>query len=118
MSEPVPAADTRTERTEPDPGRWWALVVLAAAQLMIILDGTVVTLPHTILEGHRFIVRPVRAGEAITSWNTPFARASRDLEIGDYVCTPTSLAAVTGTFPYLGLPGGGYQTVPGTTAAS
>ena len=61
----------------------------------IDLDGTVVTLPHTILEGHRFIVRPVRAGEAITSWNTPFARASRDLEIGDYVCTPTSLAAVT-----------------------
>ena len=51
----------------------------------IDLDGTVVTLPHTILEGHRFIVRPVRAGDAITSWNTPFARASRDLDVGDYV---------------------------------
>ncbi|MEU4289908.1 UxaA family hydrolase [Kribbella sp. NPDC026596] len=61
----------------------------------IDLDGTVVTLPHTILEGHRFIVRPVAQGEAITSWNTPFARASRDLVPGDYVCTPTSLAAVS-----------------------
>ena len=61
----------------------------------IDLDGTVITLPHTILEGHRFIVRPVFHGAAITSWNTPFARATRDLVPGDYVCTPTSLAAVT-----------------------
>ncbi|WP_246486788.1 UxaA family hydrolase [Kribbella qitaiheensis] len=29
------------------------------------------------------------------SWHTPFARARRDLQIGDYVCTPTSLAAVS-----------------------
>ena len=61
----------------------------------IDLDGAVVTLPHTVLEGHRFIVRPVAPGEAITSWNTPFARATRELVPGDYVCTPTSLAAVT-----------------------
>jgi hypothetical protein len=32
--------------------------------------------------------------------------------------TTNTNAAITGTFPYLGLPGGGYQTVPGTTAAS
>ena len=32
--------------------------------------------------------------------------------------TTNTNAALTGTFPYLGLPGGGYQTVPGTTAAS
>ncbi len=32
--------------------------------------------------------------------------------------TTNTNAAVTDTFPYLGLPGGGYQTVPGTTAAS
>ena len=44
MSEPVPAADTPSERTEPDPGRWWALVVLAAAQLMIILDASIVNI--------------------------------------------------------------------------
>ena len=46
MSEPVPAADTPSERTEPDPGRWWALVVLAAAQLMIILDASIVNIAH------------------------------------------------------------------------
>ncbi|TCC59411.1 altronate hydrolase [Kribbella pittospori] len=61
----------------------------------IELGGAVVTLPHTVLEGHRFVVTPVAPGGALTSWNTPFARASRDLVPGDYVCTPTSLAAVT-----------------------
>ncbi|MFG1623775.1 UxaA family hydrolase [Kribbella sp. NPDC049227] len=61
----------------------------------IELGDAVVALPHTVLEGHRFVVTPVAPGEALTSWNTPFARASRDLVPGDYVCTPTSLAAVT-----------------------
>jgi hypothetical protein len=32
--------------------------------------------------------------------------------------TSNTNAALTGTFPYLGLPGGGYQTQPGTTSAS
>ena len=32
--------------------------------------------------------------------------------------TTNTNAAVTGAFPYLGLPGGGYQTEPGTTQAS
>ncbi|MFI5690970.1 UxaA family hydrolase [Kribbella sp. NPDC051586] len=59
------------------------------------LGGTTVTLPHTVLEGHRFVVAPTSSADALTSWNTPFARASRDLVPGDYVCTPTSLAAVT-----------------------
>ena len=43
----------------------------------IELGGTTVTLPHTVLEGHRFVIEPVGPGEALTSWNTPFARASR-----------------------------------------
>jgi hypothetical protein len=32
--------------------------------------------------------------------------------------TTNTNAAITANFPYLGLPGGGYQTVPGTTHAS
>ena len=31
--------------------------------------------------------------------------------------TSNTNAGVTGSFPFLGLPGSGYQTVPGTTAA-
>ena len=45
MSEPVrTSANTPSDGTEPDPGRWWALVVLAAAQLMIILDASIVNI--------------------------------------------------------------------------
>jgi EmrB/QacA subfamily drug resistance transporter len=45
MSEPVRSSgDGTAETTEPDPGRWWALVVLAAAQLMIILDASIVNI--------------------------------------------------------------------------
>jgi altronate dehydratase len=65
------------------------------AGTQIDFAGTTVTLPHTVLEGHRFVARPVAAGEPLLSWHTPFARALRDLAVGDYVCTPTSLAAVS-----------------------
>lgn len=36
-------------RTEPDPRRWWGLVVIAIAQLMVVLDATIVNiaLPST-----------------------------------------------------------------------
>jgi EmrB/QacA subfamily drug resistance transporter len=45
MSEPGPGpANAPGNATEPDPGRWWALVVLAAAQLMIILDASIVNI--------------------------------------------------------------------------
>jgi EmrB/QacA subfamily drug resistance transporter len=45
MSEPDrTAAEPTSDATEPDPGRWWALVVLAAAQLMIILDASIVNI--------------------------------------------------------------------------
>lgn len=65
------------------------------AGTVIDFAGTPVTLPHTVLEGHRLVARPVATGEPLLSWNTTFARALRDLEVGDYVCTPTSLAAVS-----------------------
>ncbi|WP_020385128.1 UxaA family hydrolase [Kribbella catacumbae] len=65
------------------------------AGTVIDFAGTPVPLPNTVLEGHRLVARPIATGEPLLSWNTPFARALRDLEVGDYVCTPTSLAAVS-----------------------
>ena len=41
---PFPPADTPSEPDGPDPGRWWALAVLAAAQLMIVLDASIVNI--------------------------------------------------------------------------
>ena len=51
-------------------------------------------LPNTVLEGHRVAVRAVKAGEPLLSWSTPFAIAARDLSVGDYICTPSSLDAL------------------------
>ncbi len=39
---PEGASSSATE--EPDPRRWWALTVLAAAQLMIVLDASIVNI--------------------------------------------------------------------------
>ncbi len=79
----------------PEPGDNVAICSRRLEQGTVVdFAGTTVTLPHTVLEGHRIVARPIAAGEALLSWHTPFARALRDLAIGDYVCTPTSLAAV------------------------
>jgi EmrB/QacA subfamily drug resistance transporter len=39
-----PVNDTQSAADEPDPRRWWALAVLAAAQLMIVLDASIVNI--------------------------------------------------------------------------
>ena len=35
-------------------------------------------LSHTVLEGHRFVLQPVSAGEPLLSWGLPFGRALCD----------------------------------------
>ena len=50
-------------------------------------DGqTTFRLSQTVLEGHRFAVRTIRAGELILSWGLPFGRALSDIAPGDYLC--------------------------------
>jgi altronate dehydratase len=48
--------------------------------------GSEFEIPHTILEGHRFAVEPVRNGEDLLSWGLRFGRAVRDIAPGDYAC--------------------------------
>ncbi|MFF3939164.1 MFS transporter [Streptomyces phaeofaciens] len=36
--------ESATPRQEPDPRRWWGLVVIALAQLMVVLDATIVNI--------------------------------------------------------------------------
>ncbi|MBI5771777.1 MAG: altronate dehydratase, partial [Verrucomicrobia bacterium] len=51
-------------------------------------------LPHTVLEGHRFAVRPIVAGEALLSWGLPFGYALGPIAPGDYVCNASMLTAL------------------------
>src|SRR4051794_7115719 len=39
----APAA-SQAVAAEPDPRRWWALAVIAVAQLMVVLDASIVTI--------------------------------------------------------------------------
>ena len=52
-------------------------------------------LPHTVLEGHRFVRVPAAQGAHLTSWGLPFGIATRDLEPGEYVCNERILSALS-----------------------
>ena len=51
-------------------------------------------LPHTILEGHRFVRAPIPRGGRLTSWGLPFGIAARALCPGEYVCNEKILTAL------------------------
>ena len=65
-----------------------ALFTLSAGR-QIEHDGTGgnprFTLPHPVLEGHRFAITRIRRGEELLSWGYPFGRALRDIEPGDWI---------------------------------
>ena len=51
-------------------------------------------LPHTVLEGHRFVREPVPEGARLLSWGLPFGIAVRPLTPGEYVCNAKILNAL------------------------
>ena len=51
-------------------------------------------LPHTVLEGHRFVRTPIPDGARLASWGLPFGIAARALEPGEYVCNAKILTAL------------------------
>jgi altronate dehydratase len=57
----------------------------------LLIDGIARTLAYTVLEGHRFAVRPIATGEALLSWGLPFGLATTDIVAGDYVCNQSTL---------------------------
>ncbi len=51
-------------------------------------------LPHTVLEGHRFVREPTPEGARLLSWGLPFGIAIRPLAPGEYVCNAKILKAL------------------------
>jgi altronate dehydratase len=89
------ALDLSSVAVRPEPGDNVAIVSRdLPAGTTLTSDAGEIVLRHGVLEGHRIVVEPVADGQALLSWSTPFARAHGDLVPGDYVCTPTSLAAL------------------------
>jgi altronate dehydratase len=64
------------------------------AGTVLLIEGVARSLSHTVLEGHRFAVRPIAAGESLLSWGLPFGVALAPIAPGDYVCNQSTLAAL------------------------
>ena len=79
----------------PAPGDNVAIATRRLEAGTVVADGDVrLRLPHTILEGHRFVRSPISQGARLTSWGLPFGIAARDLGPGEYVCNEKILAAL------------------------
>lgn len=73
-------------------------VAIAIRQLeagtVVEIDGVSRPLARTVLEGHRFAVRPIVPGEPLLSWGLPFGHAIKPIAPGDYVCNRSMLEAL------------------------
>ncbi len=83
MSSPL-ALDTVSRLPAPTDNVAIAIRRLEAGEILALPSGPR-ALPHTILEGHRFAIRPIAPGESLFSWTLPFGRALTALAPGDYV---------------------------------
>jgi altronate dehydratase len=62
------------------------------------------SLTATILEGHRFAVQPIAAGDLLLSWGLPFGAATRPIAPGEYVCNERTLHSLRGRTLQAALP--------------
>jgi altronate dehydratase len=51
-----------------------------------------VTTRHALLEGHRFAIKPIGAGDHIFSWGQPFGKALRPIAPGEWLVNAKALA--------------------------
>ncbi|MDQ3509998.1 MAG: UxaA family hydrolase [Actinomycetota bacterium] len=58
-------------------------------------DGVNFTIPHTILEGHRFAAEKIPAGESLLSWKLTFGEAMSDISPGEYLANKKILTALS-----------------------
>ena len=64
------------------------------AGVSVRLDGDSFRIDYTVLEGHRFAIRPIAAGQPLLSWGLPFGYATRAIQPGAYLCNEAILAAL------------------------
>ena len=75
-----------------------AIDVIPEGTLIELLDGTVVKLSHTVLEGHRFSVKHIRKDEGLYSWNMQFGTALKDIFPGEYIMNERGRVALRSSF--------------------
>ena len=79
----------------PAPGDNVAITTRRLEAGTVVADGErEFRLPHTVLEGHRFVRTPIPCKARLMSWGLPFGVAARALEPGEYVCNAKILTAL------------------------
>jgi altronate dehydratase len=92
---PPPAEPLAAVARIPEPGDNVAIAIRRLeAGTAVQLPGGPRTLQHTVLEGHRFAVQPIRPGEMLLSWGQPFGAAITAIAPGDYVCNQAVLESL------------------------
>lgn len=92
MNAPIPFAHAARL---PEPGDNVAIATRTLeAGCQVLMESGPATIPHTVLEGHRFAVRPIGAGANLLSWGLPFGIASKSVQPGDYMCNEKILKAL------------------------
>ena len=61
-------------------------IIPAGTTVAMASSSALFRTPHTILEGHRFSVAPVRRGAQLLSWGLPFGIATSDIAPGSCIC--------------------------------
>ena len=64
------------------------------AGIEFLYDDQIRSLPHTVLEGHRFAVDTIPEGSELRSWGLPFGIALNAIAPGDYLCNTGILEAL------------------------
>lgn len=92
MPPPIPFA-AAGRLPAPDDNVAIAIRQLDAGTIVEIGDASR-ALGQTVMEGHRFAVRPIAPGEALLSWGLPFGHAIDPIAPGEYVCNQSMLDAL------------------------
>ena len=76
-----------------------ALADLAAGESPAV-DGAAVTLREPVGRGHKFALRPIRAGEAVVKYDMPIGHATADIPPGSFVHTHNLRTNLSGELEY------------------
>ena len=72
-----------------------AIDVIPQGTPVELLDGNIVSLSHTVLEGHRFAVKRIDKDTGLYSWGMQFGTALKTISPGEYIMNERGLKALS-----------------------
>lgn len=86
----------------PKPGDNVAVAIneIPMGSLVELLDGNIVSISHTVLEGHRFAVKRIEENDGLYSWGMQFGTALKTIQPGEYIMNERGRKALS-IFPFV-----------------